>query len=247
MVLLLHEIVLPSPQLPHFFCTVFVALPVRLDLRPGLVENEALGLLLVTFLPDQFPALTISTASGLVALAQGGGGNTGSATPFCRSPTVSARCHRRAQKLWAELAEQGPCYTSSTSPTAPPSPTLPLGFTPTRGPLRLCWPRLKRRTLPPSRRVCLWEAAGAGSGVLLVSAIDPLGINPGSVVGQNSDILAGGSGYLRCFVGLSFPCACYSPGLALCRIKHCKDIFFLRSKGFCVCHCNCNCSTEIKY
>lgn len=82
MVLLLHEIVLPSPQLPHFFSTVFVALPVRLDLRPGLVENEALGLLLVSFLPDQFPALTIGTTSGLVSLAQGGDGNTGSEPPL---------------------------------------------------------------------------------------------------------------------------------------------------------------------
>lgn len=73
----------PSPplSLPLFFCTVFKPLAARLDLRPGLVENKAFYWLPVTFLPDQLFVLTVDIATGLVSVAQGGGGNTGSEPP----------------------------------------------------------------------------------------------------------------------------------------------------------------------
>lgn len=96
------------------------------------------------------------------------------ATHFCRSQTASAQCPWAQGNRWAEPAEQEPGYSSSTVPTAAPTPTLPSRFAPTRGQLRLCRPRRKRRPLLPARWVCLWEVTGMGNGVLPVSATGPL-------------------------------------------------------------------------
>lgn len=78
----------PTPVLllRLFFCAVLTPLAARLDLRPGLVENKALYLLPVTFLPAQHPVLTVGTATGLVSVSQGGGGNTGSEPPVLQEP-----------------------------------------------------------------------------------------------------------------------------------------------------------------
>lgn len=96
------------------------------------------------------------------------------ATPFCKGQTVSAQCPRVQGKHWAELAEQGPCYGSSTGPTAALTHTLPSGFTPMRGSLHLCRPRLKMQPLPPAWWLRLWEATGMGNGALPLSATDTL-------------------------------------------------------------------------
>lgn len=169
------------------------------------------------------------------------------ATPFCKGQTVSAQCPRVQGKHWAELAEQGPCYGSSTGPTAALTHTLPSGFTPMRGSLHLCRPRLKMQPLPQHGDCAYGRQQAWGTGHCHSVQQTPWSLlNAGPVVGQSWDIPAGGSGYLGCFLWLSFACACHSPGFALCRIKHRKD-FFSSQSGFCVWLCDCNCSTELKY
>lgn len=135
MVLLLQEMVLPSPHfsLPLFFCTVFAPLFVELDLRPDLFENKALDLLPVTFLPDQLLALTTGVATGLVTLAQGQSRNITSEPPIF----AGARQHQHSvpeRRGTAGLNHQSRSQATALplSPLLPPHPRGPRG-SPLRG------------------------------------------------------------------------------------------------------------------
>lgn len=128
MVPLLQEMGLPFPQfsLPLFFCTVFGPLPARVDLRPGLVENNALGLLPVIFLPDQVPALTDSIATGMVALAQGGDRNFKSEPPLFAG---AKQCQHGIPKCRGNtgLSQQSGGRALPPAPLLPPHPLCAQG------------------------------------------------------------------------------------------------------------------------